>query len=56
MAIVLAVMKWCHYLLRWRFLIKTDQRSLRFDMEQREIGAEYQRSITKLMRFDFNII
>lgn len=38
MAIVLAVLKWRHYLLRRRFLIKTNQQSLKLLMEQREIG------------------
>lgn len=55
MAICLAVQKWRHYLLGRHFIVKTDQQSLRFIMQQREIGADYQKWITKLLGFSFEV-
>jgi hypothetical protein len=38
-----------------RFVIRTDQQSLRFLMEQRIVGEEYHKWLTKLLSFDFEI-
>ena len=45
MAIVLAVQKWCHYLLGQYFIVRFDQQTLHFIAEQREIAVEYQKGL-----------
>lgn len=55
MAIVLAIQKWRHYLLGRHFLIRSDQQSLKFLMDQRLLPPEQLRWVTKLMGYDFEI-
>jgi len=55
MTMVLAVKKWRHYLLGKKFLIRTDQRSLKFLNEQRLMREEQSKWAIKLIGYDFDI-
>jgi len=56
MAVVLAVQRWRPYLLGGTFTVKTDQRSLKFLLEQRVIQPQYQKWIAKLMGYSFEVV
>ncbi|CAL1395604.1 unnamed protein product [Linum trigynum] len=56
MAIIAAVQLWRPYLLGRQFFIRTDQRSLRFLLEQRNTTPEQQKWVSKLLVYDYVII
>ena len=55
LAVVFAVQKWRHYLLNAHFVIKTDQRSLKYLLEQRLNTPIQQQWLPKLLEFDYEI-
>ncbi|KAF7842447.1 Retrovirus-related Pol polyprotein from transposon 17.6 [Senna tora] len=55
MAIVLAVKKWKHYLIGHKFVIKTNQKALKYLLEQRIIDPDQQKWASKLMGYSFEI-
>ena len=56
MAVVMAVQRWRPYLLGKKFLVKTDQQSLKFFLEQRVIQPQYQKWISKLLGYAFDVV
>ena len=56
MAVVLVVQRWRLYLLGRKFIVKMDQRSLKFLLEQRAIQPQYQKWIAKLLRYSFKVV
>ncbi|XP_052728408.1 transposon Tf2-1 polyprotein isoform X1 [Vigna angularis] len=56
MALVMAIQHWRPYLLGQRFVVHTDQKSLRHLLEQRITTQNQQNWIAKLMGYDFEIV
>ena len=55
LAVIFAVKKWRHYLLFNHFIIKTDQRSLKYLLEQHLNTPIQQQWLPKLLEFDYEI-
>jgi hypothetical protein len=56
MAMVLAIQHWRPYLLGRKFIVSTDQRSLKQLMQQRITTAEQQNWAAKLIGYDFDVV
>ncbi|TYK22515.1 transposon Tf2-1 polyprotein isoform X1 [Cucumis melo var. makuwa] len=56
MAVVLSVQRWRPYLLGAKFVVKTDQKSLKFLLEQRVIQPQYQKWLSKLLGYSFVVV
>lgn len=55
LVVVFVVQKWRHFLLPGHFIIKTDQRSLKYLLEQRLNTPIQQKWLPKLLEFDYEI-
>ncbi|KAA8520754.1 hypothetical protein F0562_014974 [Nyssa sinensis] len=56
LAIIEAIRMWRPYLLGQKFYIQTDQRSLKYLLEQRMVTPEQQKWVAKLLGFDYEIL
>lgn len=55
MAIVLSIQRWRHYLLGQKFIVQTNQCSLKHLIDQQDIPPEFQKWVTKLLGYDSEI-
>lgn len=51
MAIVLAIQKWKHYLLDQKFVVHTNQRSVKFLLDERDVYLDYHKWLIDGIRF-----
>ena len=56
LAILHALKKWKHYLMKRHFKVKNDHESLKHLLEQRISLEEQQKWVTKMLGYDFKII
>lgn len=54
-AIVIVVQHWRSYLLGRRFMVRTDQQSLKYIVERTVIQLEYHIWVSKLLDYDFEV-
>jgi hypothetical protein len=55
LTIIHAIQTWRPFLLGRKFYIQTDQRNLKFLLEQRIVTLEQQKWVTKLLGYDYEI-
>ena len=55
MVVFNAIQKWRHYLLDHKFIVRKDQRSLKFLLLQRMVSPDYHKWLCKLLGYDFDI-
>ena len=56
LAVIVGIRTWRPYLLGRKFTIQTDQRSLRYMLEQRILTPEQQKWMSKLVGYDYDIV
>lgn len=56
LAIVVSIRTWRPYLMEHKFIIQTDQRSLRYLLEQRILTPEQQKWAGKMAGYDYEIV
>ncbi|GAU27744.1 hypothetical protein TSUD_215550 [Trifolium subterraneum] len=56
MAVVLAIQHWRPYLIGRKFIVSTDQKSLKQLLQQRMVSADQQNWAAKLLGYDFDIV
>ena len=56
MAVVMAVQRWHPYLLGAKFVVKTDQKLLKYLLEQRVVQPQYQKWLAKLLGYSFEVV
>ena len=56
MAIVFVIQKWQPYLLGQRFIVRSNQHSLKYLLEQRLVSTKHQKWLSKLLGYEFEIL
>lgn len=55
LAVLMAIQRWKHYLQSHKFIIRTDQQSVKYLLNQKTITLVQQRWITKLLGLNYEI-